>query len=67
MGKTINLYKKIRDTKGTLHAKMGSIKDRSVMDLTEAEVLRRGGKNTQKNCTKKIFTTQIIMMVGPLT
>ena len=43
---------------------MGSIKDRNGMDLTEAEdILRRGGKNTQKNCTKKIFTTQIIMMV----
>ena len=51
----------IRDTKGTFHAKMGSIKDRNGMDITEAEVLR-GGKNTQKNCTKKIFMTQIIMM-----
>ena len=66
-GKTRDLFKKMRDTKGTFHAKMGSIKDRSGMDLTEAEVLRRGGNNTQKNCTKKIFTTQIIMMVGPLT
>ena len=55
--------KKIRDTKGTFHAKMCSIKDRNGMDLTEAEDLRRGGKNTQKNCTKKIFTTQIITMV----
>ena len=59
MGKTRNLFKKIRDTKGTFHAKMGSIKDRNGMDLTEAEDIRRGGKNTQ-NCTKKIFTTQII-------
>ena len=42
---------------------MGTIKDRSGMDLTEGEILRRGGKNTQKNYTKKIFTTQIIMMV----
>ena len=43
---------------------MGSIKDRNGMDLTEAEdKLRRGGKNTQKDCTKKIFTTQIIMKV----
>ena len=42
---------------------MGLIKDRNGMDLTEAEILRRGGKNTQKNCTKKIFTTQIITMV----
>ena len=42
---------------------MGSIKDRNGADLTEAEILRRGGKNTQKNSTKKIFTTKIIMMV----
>ena len=58
MGKTRDLFKKIRDTKGIFHAKMGSMKDRNDMDL-----LRRGGKNTQRNCTKKIFTTQIIMMV----
>jgi len=63
IGKTRDLFKKIRDTKGTFHAKMGSIKDRNGMDLTEAGDIRRGGKNTQKNCTKKIFTTQIIMMV----
>ena len=62
MGKTRDLFKKIRETKGRLHAKMGTIKDRNGMDLTEAEVKRRGGKNTQ-NCTKNIFTTQIIMMV----
>ena len=43
--------------------KMGSIKDRNGMDLTEAEDIKRGGKNTQKNCTKKIFTTLIITMV----
>ena len=52
-GKTRELFKKIRDTKGTFHAKMGSIKDRNGLDLTEAKILRRGGKNTQKNCTKK--------------
>ena len=63
MGKTRDLFKKIRDTKGTFHSKMGSIKDRNSMDLTEAEDNKRGGKNTQKNCTKKIFTTQIITMV----
>ena len=62
VGKTRNLFKKIRDTKGTFHAKMGSIKDRNVI-LTEAEDIRRGGKKTQKNYTKKIFMTQIIMMV----
>ena len=63
MGKTRDLVKKITDTKGTFHAKMGSIKDRTGMDLTEAEDIRRGGKNTWKNCTKKIFMTQIITMV----
>ena len=63
MGKTRDLFKKIRDAKGTFHAKMGSIKDRNGMDLTEAEDIRRDGKNTQKNCTKRIFTTQIITMV----
>ena len=53
MGKTRDLFKKIRDTKGTFHAKMGSIKDRNGMDLMEAEdMARRGGKNTQ-NCTKR--------------
>jgi len=46
---------------------MGTIKDRNGMDLTEAEILRRGGKNTQKNYTKKIFMTQIITMVWSLT
>ena len=63
MGKTKDLFKKIRDTKGTFHAKMSLIKDRNGMDLTEAEDIKKGGKNTQKNCTKKIFTTQIITMM----
>ena len=63
MGKTRDLFKKIRDTSGTFHAKMGSIKDRNGMDLTEQKILRKGGKNTQRNCKKKIFTTQIITMV----
>ena len=62
MGRTRDLFKKIRDTKGTFHAKMGTIKDRNGMDLTEADILRRGGKSTH-NCTKKIFMTQIITMV----
>ena len=48
MGKTRDLFKKIRDTKGTFHAKMGSIKDRNGMGRTEQKILRRGGKNTQK-------------------
>ena len=52
MGKTRGLFKNIRDTKGTFHAKMGTVKDRNGMDLTEAEDIK---KNTQKNCTKKDF------------
>ena len=63
MGKTRDLFKKIRDTKGTFHAKMASIKDRNGMDLTEAEDIKKRWQNTQKNYTKKIFTTKIITMV----
>ena len=63
MGKTRDLYKKISDAKGTFHAKMGTIKDRNGMNLIEAKILRRGGKNIQKNYTKKILMTQITMMV----
>ena len=63
MGKTRVLFKKIRDTKGIFHAKMGTKKDRNGMDLTEAEILRKGGKNTCKSYTKKILITQITMMV----
>ena len=63
MGKTRDLFKKIRDTKGTFHANMGLIKDRNGMDLQKQKILRRGGKNPQKNCTKKIFTTWIIKIV----
>ena len=63
MGKTRDLFKKIGYTKGTFYAKMGSIKDRNDMDLTEAEDIKKRWQNTQKNCTKKIFTTQIITMV----
>ena len=53
MGKTRDLFKKIRDIKGTFHAKMGSIKDRNGVDLTEQKILRKGGNNTQKNCKKR--------------
>ena len=49
MGKTRDHFKKIRDTKGTFHAKMGSIKDRNGIDLRKQKILRRGGKTTQKN------------------
>ena len=55
MRRTRDLFKKIGDIKGTFHAKMGTIKDRNDKDLTEANILRRGGKNTQKNYTKKFF------------
>ena len=57
MGKTRELFKKIRDAKGTFNAKMGSIKDKFRMDLKEVKILKRGEKNTQKNCAKKIFMT----------
>ena len=63
MGKIRDLFKKIRDIKGIFHAKMGSIKDRNSKNISKKKRLRRGGKNTQKNCTKKIFMTQITMMV----
>ena len=53
MGKTRDLFKKIRDTKGIFHAKMGKINNRNGMDLTEQKILRRSGKNTQKNYTKR--------------
>ena len=61
MGKTRDLFKKIRDTKVTLHAKMGTIKE--MVWTQQKQKILRSGKNTQKNCTKKIFMTQIIMMV----
>ena len=63
MGKTRDLVKKTRDTKGIFRAKMGTIKDRNGIDLIEAEDIRRGGNNTQKSCTKKTFTTQMITML----
>ena len=63
MGKIRDLFNKIRDTKGICHTKMGTIKVRNGMDLTEAKILRRGGKNKQKNYTKKTLVTQKTMMV----
>ena len=63
MEKNRDLFKKIGYTKGTFHAKMGSIKDRNGMDLTKAEDIKKRWQDTQKNCTKKIFTGQITMMV----
>ena len=63
MGKTRDLFKEIRNTKGTLHAKMGSIKERNGMDLTEAEDIKKRWQEYTKELYKKIFTTQIITMV----
>ena len=62
MGKTRDLFKKIRDTKGTFQAKMGSIKDRNGMEQQKQKI-RRGGQNTQKSYTKMIIMTQITTMV----
>ena len=62
-GKDRDLFKKIGDTKGTFQARMDTIKDRKCKDLKKQKRLRKGGKNTQKNCKKKISMTQIIMMV----
>ena len=64
MGKTRDLFKKIRDIKGSLHAKMGTIKDKNGLDVREAEdIKKRWQEYTEKNCTKKIFLTQLIMMM----
>ena len=63
MGKTRDLFKKIRDTKGTLHAKTDSIKDRNCMDLTEAEDIKKRWQEYTEELYKKIFMTQITMMV----
>ena len=63
MGKTRDLFKKIRDTKGTFHAKMDSIKDRNDTDLTEAEDIKKKWQEYKEELYKKIFTTQIITMV----
>ena len=63
LGKTRDLFKKIRDTKGTFHGKIGSIKDRNGRDLTEAEDIKKRKENIEELYKKKIFTTQIITMV----
>ena len=63
MGKTRDLFKKIRDTKGTFHTKMGTIKDRNCTNLTEAEYIKKRWQKYTENCTRKIFTTEIIMKV----
>ena len=63
MGKTRDLFKKIRDTKAKFHAKMGTIKERNGMDLTEAEDIKKRWQEYTENYTKKIFMTQIIIRV----
>ena len=63
MGKTRDLFKKIRDTKGIFHAKMGRIKDRNGMDLTEAEDIKKRWQEYTEKLYKKILMTQITMMV----
>ena len=63
MGKTRDLFKKFRDTKGIFHARMGSIKDKNYMDLTEAEDIKKRWQEYTEELYKKIFTPQIIMMM----
>ena len=63
MGKTRDLFKKIRDTKGTFHAKMGTIKDRNVMDLTEAEDIKKRWQEYTEELYKNILMTQITTMM----
>ena len=63
MGKTRDLFKKIRDTKGTFHAKMGSKKNRNGLDLTEEEDIKKRRQEYTEELYEKIFTTQIITMV----
>ena len=63
MGTTRELFKKIGDTKGTFHAKMSTTKDRNGRDLTEAEDIKKRWQEYTEELNKKIFTTQINMMV----
>ena len=67
MGKTRDLFKKIRDTKGTLNAKICTIKDRNCMDLTAAEDIKKKWQEYMKNYTKKVLMTHITIMVWSLT
>ena len=63
MGKTRDLFKKIRDTKGIFHAKMASVKDRNGLDLTEAEDIKKRWQEYTEELYKKIFMTKKITMV----
>ena len=67
MGKTRDLFRKIRDTKGIFHAKLGTIKDRNSMDLTEGEDVKKRWQEYTEEVYKKTFMTQITMMVRSLT
>ena len=67
MGKTRDLFKKIRDTKGTFHAKMGTIKDRNGKDLTETEEIKKRWQEYTEELYKKVIMTQITTMVWSLT
>ena len=67
MGKTRDLFKKIRDSKGTFLAKMGTIKDRNGMDITEVEDVKKRWQEYSEELKKKIFMTQITTMVWSLT
>ena len=67
MGKARDLFKKIRDTKGTFHANVGTIKDRNGMDLTQAEDIKKRWQEYTEELYKKLFITQIMTMVRSLT
>ena len=67
MGKTRDLFKKIRDTKGTFHAKMGTLKDRNSKDITEAEDIKKRRQEYSEELYEKVLMTQITMMVSSLT
>ena len=67
MGEARNLFKKIRDTKGTFHAKMGSVKDRNDKDLTEAEEIKKRWQEYTEELYKKVLIIQMTTMVWSLT
>ena len=67
MGKTRDLFKKIRDTKGTFHAKMGTVKDRNGKDLTQAEDIKKRWQEYREELYKKVLMTLITTMVQSLT
>ena len=67
MGKTRDLFKKIRDTKGTFHPKMGTIKERNSKELTEAEEIKKKWQEYTEELYKKVLMTQIILIVWSLT